>query len=407
LAPNDASIHLLEPWLKSQSKQTEYLEEVYKVPEIDLSKYGLFFDFKKLEELLYKDVESSFLDIIQQAKQDNETLYCLSLYYDGSTFGYLFPTYNTYERLASTNYHKDLSNPLTDEEYQFTHKWSPCDFYYHGNVEQFSNETDKLLRSIDTIYDELSIINEDDQAAKQFLSHVFELVIDVLKNICELEFIQQLWEQKKFLFVTLYCGDQSEEERIANAEAVGNPQWIVDKYISETDRAHELWNKAIKNKLLLKKPEIELESLLPEVKKYQPILKINADRLSISPQFTLRYLGDDPVEFECSNNSLSVLSLLQNHPDYEQLKNYYGSLSITSFDDGDLLFEFGKLVAQKIATEIKEQFPEKYYRVVLTGFDSVMIYIFRKTGYLPSIVSSTKMLSKGDMGVGYFVVDEK
>ena len=374
---------------------------------IDLSKYDLYFDFKKLEEQLYADVKKVFEEIILQVKQDNETLYCLSLYYDGSTFGYLFPTYNTYERLASTNYHKDLSNPLTDEEYQFTHKWSPCDFYYHGNVEQFSNETDKLLRSIDTIYDELSIINEDDQAAKQFLSHVFELVIDVLKNICELEFIQQLWEQKKFLFVTLYCGDQSEEERIANAEAVGNPQWIVDKYISETDRAHELWNKAIKNKLLLKKPEIELESLLPEVKKYQPILKINADRLSISPQFILRYLGDDPVEFECSNNSLSVLSLLQNHPDYEQLKNYYGSLSITSFDDGDLLFEFGKLVAQKIATEIKEQFPEKYYRVVLTGFDSVMIYIFRKTGYLPSIVSSTKMLSKGDMGVGYFVVDGK
>lgn len=377
------------------------------MPEFDLSKHGLFFDFKKLEELLYKDIESSFLDITQQVKQDNETLYCLSLYYDGSTFGYLFPTYNTYERLASANYHKDLSNPLTDEEYQFTHKWSPCDFYYHGDSEQLSNETDKLLRTIGPICDELSIVNEDDQAAEQFLSHIFELVIDVLKRVCKQDFIQQLWEEQHFLFVTLYCGDQSEEERISNAEAVGNPQWVVAKYMSESNKAYMLWEKAAKNKLSIKKPEIKLESLLPGVKKYQPTVRINADRLSISPQFTLRYLGDDPVEFECSNNSLNVLSLLQNHPGYEQLKSYYGSLSITSFNDGDLLFEFGKLVASKIDKEIKEQFPDKNYQVVLTGFDSVMIYIFREANYLPSIISSTKMLSKGNMGVGYFVVDEK
>ena len=360
----------------------------------DEHEQGFDFNFQQVEDSIAKHTLRLFSDILNN-NNTKETVYCLSLYYTGSSFSYLFPTYNTEQALLEKSKKKSPTDPLNHEQRALRIRWSPCDFEYHANIESLGEEVEKVLYGIEDFaasFYELESDDEDEQYDR-FYSAIHTRVINALKQVCQQALIQERWMGDQIFLVNLLCGDQSYEERIENAFKIGNPKWMIEQYQQQEKKSHALFEYKLKNRIDIPKPDLRLEEILPWADQYQPKFKFNLDMLSVSPHFSLNYRGDDPIEFEACNNEFRVLNMLADHPRYENIALYYQTKGLTGLRTGDLLYEFGRVLATKLSQQFHAEFPEKKYYIALFGIDSVSITIFREEGRLPNNVRNAKQLA--------------
>ncbi len=353
---------------------------------------GFEFDFQHVEDSIAKHTLRAFSDILTDT---TETVYCLSLYYTGSSFSYLFPTYNTEQALLKQSKKKSPTDPLNHAQRALRIRWSPCDFAYHADTETLGEEVEKVLAGIEAFAESFSELESDDEYEQydRFYSAIHARVINALKQVCMQQLIQQRWAGDQIFLVNLFCGDQSNEARIENAIDIGNPEWMIEKYQQQENESYELLSYKMKNRIELPEPTITLDELLPWVDRYQPKIKFNLDMLSVSPHFSLRYRGDDPVEFEAVNNEFRVLDMLSDHPRYAELQQYYQTKGFSGARTGEPLFEFGRALASKLYEQLKEQYPEKKYIVALIGIQPIAITVFRPEGRLPNNIRNARRMA--------------
>lgn len=170
------------------------------------------------------------LDVFRASaeKHAGEHYYSVALYTSGK-YGYLVDTVSTNDGLRQVA-NKYLKDGRYQDESGTLHaamkdlKWSPCDSPHYCEFKGRFNRANELL---DSIWQAV-----DDNADDQFLTtckDIHEICIVVLAKVRD----SGIFRKDQVVF-NLLMGDQSNEERLLNAEALNSVE-MVDRFRSELE----------------------------------------------------------------------------------------------------------------------------------------------------------------------------
>lgn len=198
------------------------------------------FDLQEFKQALFEEASVAFRRIMEDL--DHERIYSIALYNSGDDWCYLSPTVSTYAglRQAAERYtQNDLFREKSVSDLECLLKWSPCDSPHHGSYEESMPRTDKALRPLSDLMDDLYDEEEDDWS-ESYVLH------DLLVDAC-IETLQLLDREGVFghdlnrLQITLNFlnGDQSNEERLERALRL-NPPKLCERLAEDFEKASEV-----------------------------------------------------------------------------------------------------------------------------------------------------------------------
>lgn len=160
------------------------------------------------------------------ARHSGEEFYCVALYTSGS-YDDLVDSVATFQGLE-----KVALEYLEDKHYQDEWgtleaamrelKWSPCDSPYHCEFEGKFGRVNEIIQSC---WQEID--HHDDGESRQLCRRIHETAIAVLKQVRD----SGLFDPSLVVF-NLLMGDQSDEERLVNAEELNSPH-IIEQFRGE------------------------------------------------------------------------------------------------------------------------------------------------------------------------------
>jgi len=179
---------------------------------------------------LLNALESTMLDVCRASlkRHAGEHFYCVALYTSGE-YGYLVDSMSTTEglELVARRY-------LEDKTYQDKWgtldvamrelKWSPCDSPFHC---EFDGSFDRVSQILDSLWQ--AIDDDSDEANMRTCKEIHETCIAALSKVRD----SGLFIKEEVVF-NLLMGDQSDEERLLNAEAV-NSKPVIDSLRKELE----------------------------------------------------------------------------------------------------------------------------------------------------------------------------
>lgn len=174
---------------------------------------------------LLDELQPTFLDVCRSAiaKRPDERFYCVALYTSGE-YNYIADSLSTVEGLERVarrylerdHYQQEWGTvPVAMNEL----RWSPCDSPLHCEFDGEFNRTSEILDAIWADRDQQS--DADYTATCQ---GIYDACVAALNGVRE----AGLFDDERVVF-NLLMGDQSDEERLLNAEAV-NSQTALEFY---------------------------------------------------------------------------------------------------------------------------------------------------------------------------------
>jgi hypothetical protein len=183
-----------------------------------------------MHQHLLDELNLALLDVCRASldKHDGEYFYCVALYTSGE-YGYLVDSISTIEGLEQV-----AKRYLEDEDYQNDWgtldvamrelKWSPCDSPYHC---EFDGSFDRVSEILDSIWE--AVDHDSDDEYMDTCKEIHETCTAALVKLRD----SGLFNKDQVVF-NLLMGDQSNEERLLNAEAV-NSETVVGWLRKELD----------------------------------------------------------------------------------------------------------------------------------------------------------------------------
>lgn len=160
-------------------------------------------------------------------RHSGERFYSVAIYTSGE-YSYLIDSLSTsagLERVAARyledSYYQSQWGTLDDAMREL--KWSPSDSPYHEEFGRKFNDVDEILN---TIWD--AVDQDSDGAYRDTCREIHETCLEVLRQL------RQTGLFPEEVVFNLLMGDQSDEERLLNAEAINPPQ-VVKQFQSELE----------------------------------------------------------------------------------------------------------------------------------------------------------------------------
>ncbi|MCC2669841.1 MAG: hypothetical protein K0Q72_2312 [Armatimonadetes bacterium] len=177
-----------------------------------------------MAEDLYLPLKEATRNAFLALKRDHpgERFYAFGLY-TNELGEYLSPTANTEEALLRRSGGNARSSL----------RWSPCDWEYHleGNGEYFG-QIQRLLDAAPDPYD--SSIDEEPDPETEF---TFDICVRVLRDLDD-EGLFGGDEERSGIVISLWMGDQSDEERVLWAQQL-NPEPVWSRFEEELPYCRE------------------------------------------------------------------------------------------------------------------------------------------------------------------------
>jgi Domain of unknown function (DUF4303) len=201
-----------------------------------------------MHQLLLDLLAPTMLDVGRASleRHADEHFYCVALYTSGE-YRYLVDSISTTEALE-----KVAKKYLTDKTYQDNWvtldvamrelKWSPCDSLYHC---EFDGKFPPISEVLDSIWQTVDLDSDDEYI--NTCKAIHETCIAALSKIQN----SGLFDKDQVVF-NLLMGDQSDEQRLLNAEVL-NSEGVVNRFRRELEiDEHEL-EKLKKSRVILLK----------------------------------------------------------------------------------------------------------------------------------------------------------
>jgi hypothetical protein len=179
--------------------------------------------FTHLRDLLTKATTKTVEAIAK--KYGSSGIYGFALYTSGD-YRYVIDSFSTRDGLT-----KVATKYLSEESYQEEWgtlevasrelKWSPCDSPHHGEYDRNFNRTNEELEAIWADVDD-----DSEDAYIETCRQIHEVFTDVLKGV------RQSGVFPGSVVLNVLMGDQSDEERLLNAEQL-NPKEVLQAFASE------------------------------------------------------------------------------------------------------------------------------------------------------------------------------
>ncbi len=183
-----------------------------------------------MHQQLLDILEPTLLDVCRAAieRHAGERFYCVALYTSGE-YGYLVDSISTTEGLE-----KVAKKYLEDKNYQDKWgtldvamqelKWSACDSPYHC---EFDASFDRVSEILDSLWE--AVDDGSDDEYMNTCKEIHETCIAALVKLRD----SGLFNNDQVIF-NLLTGDQSDEERLLNAEAV-NSETVLGWFRNELE----------------------------------------------------------------------------------------------------------------------------------------------------------------------------
>jgi hypothetical protein len=157
------------------------------------------------------------------AAQAHEDLYCIALF-TSSGYEYVYDTANSATGLEGLVEAGLAQGHYTDRaEASKAYRWSPCDWPHHLDHEDLFQGPNELLETLWRSLD--GAPQEDSDRAYIAIHGVF---VSVLRKLRHSGLVPE------GCLLMLLAGDQSDEARVVNAEAI-NPPALVAAFLSDVD----------------------------------------------------------------------------------------------------------------------------------------------------------------------------
>lgn len=197
-----------------------------------------------MHQQLFDVLEATLLDVCRAAleKHAGEQFYCIALYTNGE-YNYLIDSFCTTEGLETV-----AKKYLEDTNWQDRWgtldvamqklKWSPVDSPYH---EEFYGLFDRVNETIDSIWEATDSDSDDEYI--NTCKEIHETSIAALVKVRD----SGLFDKDQVLF-NLLKGDQGDEERILNAEAVNSETvlaWFPKEFGIDDDELKKIREKGL------------------------------------------------------------------------------------------------------------------------------------------------------------------